>query len=303
MIVAVFLAIAAGGSAFLYVGHKKASQGEQAREHFAQAMQQLRASSANPMVQVFSSKDISRIDKTLEASDVGAKVALLQGGVVYFDTHPEISWSATEYNQLAQMLFGHLQKMMKSKEDRRAMAILFHLSKRAMARASSPELTNSLNEKLNTGLLEKDPYGFSIYTELATVARPSPSGTLKMLEACVQGRDLGIAQGCMSMAEQIADAGKQKEWLTFLSQYYERMKAPLKPFAARVFFARHALIPNRADELLKVAAKSNEESWQDVFLFGVAEMNKSAQFRARLQELSAKAESPIIRQKAVALIR
>ncbi|NJL25146.1 MAG: hypothetical protein HC902_08195 [Calothrix sp. SM1_5_4] len=106
----------------------------------------------------------------------------------------------------------------------------------------------------------------------------------------------------MTIGEQVVDEDKQRAWIAFLARRYSQFKEPLRPFVARVIFARSQHSQVFAKELLKQSAKSSQEAWQDVFVFGVSAMGAQQEFRVRLTELSQKAESPIIRQKAKLLL-
>jgi hypothetical protein len=271
------------------------------QDNFEKTLQSLKSQAANPEQNLFSQKDFAKFRaKLMNPTNESERQQTLQAGIVYFDSTTQ-KWVAGEAEKAYQIVDELLKSNLHGQDQKKSMVLAVNLSKRIVSQAESPVISKLVETKLHS--LSDDPYEKNLYYDIASLVRPLPPSFRQKVHKCIWGKDLGLAQSCLSISEQILDQDRKQEIMIDLAKTHKDLDPKLRPFAARILLSEHRLFESEAQAILKEASGKNEETWQDVFLYGVVELGLQKSYLPRIEEIAKKSPSPIMQQKAQSILR
>lgn len=290
-----------GAGGFLFYKSKRPKD-TAARERLEAALKEMKVQQGSPLQEPFRRKDFAALKAGLiDAQDPSQRIPQIQAGIVFFDTGSGKDWTPEETSRFAVELLEKASDKTRGKDHARARVLTFQLLRRLAPRVSDERFTSSLESALKTKT--SDAYELNLYLDLASLLPEPPPAFAAKLKECLGGKDLGLAQGCLSIAEQIVNAEVRQDVVKHVLQAIAKSKPEIQPFMAKTVFAQASAFPEEAEKWLEAASRKEDETWQDVFIYGVSRMNQVDRYRSRLADISRISPSPTARQRAQSLLQ
>ena len=299
--VAIVIAVVllAGGGFFIY---KRNAQKEAtvSREHLQAALENMKARAENPDQKPFREKNMSELKSRLSPSYEG-RTRTLQAGIVFFDLGTGNTWQADQYNEFAQGLLSIFSESPKTAEEKRSRILAFQLAKRILPHTTDASLVKRVDDLISEK--RADVYESALFLDLGSQLLEAPAHFVEAHAKCLASKDLGVAQSCLQMIEQVKSSSTREKLAKALLSKWPSLNESLQPYAVKTLISQHAFLEPEAKKLLELSSKKTGEIWNDVFIFGVAELGAVEAYRAQLDKIAASAETTSLRQRASELLQ